>query len=107
MHFFIFILFQILIPVDPDQMPCSVVSDLGLHCLPVSHLLEARHIWVNLYPAEGNGGQKKTDKGYGKVQSLRPKKICLFTIVRPSLFFAADREVVFHYSLGIPREFPV
>ena len=20
---------------DPDQMPCSVASDLGLHCLPI------------------------------------------------------------------------
>ena len=23
---------------DPDQMPHSVVSDLGLHCLPIRHL---------------------------------------------------------------------
>ena len=23
---------------DADQMPCSVVSDLGLHCLQVTHL---------------------------------------------------------------------
>ena len=22
---------------DPDQMPHPVASDLGLHCLPVSH----------------------------------------------------------------------
>ena len=22
---------------DPDQMPHSAVSDLGLHCLPMSH----------------------------------------------------------------------
>ena len=22
---------------DPDQMPCSVASDLSLHCLPVTH----------------------------------------------------------------------
>ena len=21
---------------DPDQMPCSAVSDLGLHCLPIA-----------------------------------------------------------------------
>ena len=26
--------------VDPDQMPCSAMSDLGLHCLPV-------YKWVN------------------------------------------------------------
>ena len=23
---------------DPDQMPCSAASDLGLHCLPITHL---------------------------------------------------------------------
>ena len=36
MYFFIFILFQIEIPVnsvDPDQTLCSAASDLGLHCL--------------------------------------------------------------------------
>ena len=22
---------------DPDQMPHSAVSDLGLHCLPITH----------------------------------------------------------------------
>ena len=32
--------------VDPDQTPRSVASDLGLHCLPVSHLWNARHKWV-------------------------------------------------------------
>ena len=30
----------------PDQTPHSVVSDLGLHCLPMSHKKDARHIWV-------------------------------------------------------------
>ena len=34
--------------VDPDQMPHSVASDLGLHCLPVSHLWDARHKWVKM-----------------------------------------------------------
>ena len=24
--------------VEPDQMPCSVASDLDLHCLPITHL---------------------------------------------------------------------
>ena len=24
--------------VDPDQMPHYVASDLGLHCLPLTHL---------------------------------------------------------------------
>ena len=31
---------------DPDQMPHSVASDLGLHCMPMSHKKDARHIWV-------------------------------------------------------------
>ena len=32
---------------DPDQMPRSAASDLGLHCLPMSHKKDARLIWVN------------------------------------------------------------
>ena len=31
---------------DPDQMLHSVASDLGLHCLPIFHKKDARHIWV-------------------------------------------------------------
>ena len=33
--------------VDPDQMPHSATSDLGLHCLPISHLWDTRHKWVD------------------------------------------------------------
>ena len=32
--------------VDPDQTPRSVASDLGLHCLRMSYLWDARHKWV-------------------------------------------------------------
>ena len=32
---------------DPDQTPRSVASDLGLHCLSMSHKKDARLIWVN------------------------------------------------------------
>ena len=32
--------------VDPDQTLHSATSDLGLHCLPMSHLWDARHKWV-------------------------------------------------------------
>ena len=32
--------------VDPDQMPCSAMFDLGQHCLPMSLLWDARLIWV-------------------------------------------------------------
>ena len=31
---------------DPDQTPQFVVSDLGLHCLPMSHVKDARLIWI-------------------------------------------------------------
>ena len=31
---------------DPDQMPHFAASDLDLHCLPMSLLWDARHIWV-------------------------------------------------------------
>ena len=31
---------------DPDQTPRSAASDLGLHCLPMSVLWDARHKWV-------------------------------------------------------------
>ena len=31
---------------DPDQMPCSAASDLGLHCLPVILLGVSRLQWV-------------------------------------------------------------
>ena len=34
--------------VDPDQMPHSAASDLGLHCLSVSLLWDAWHRWVKL-----------------------------------------------------------
>ena len=30
---------------DPDQMPHSLASDLGLRYLPMSHIKEARHIY--------------------------------------------------------------
>ena len=32
---------------DPDQTLRSAPSDLGLHCLPMSHKKDARLIWVN------------------------------------------------------------
>ena len=33
---------------DPDRTPHSVASDQGLHCLPMSHKKDARHIWVKM-----------------------------------------------------------
>ena len=34
---------------DPYQTPLSVASDLGLHCLPMSLIWDARHTWVKKY----------------------------------------------------------
>ena len=34
--------------VDPEQMPQSAASDLGLHCLRMSLLWDARLIWVKV-----------------------------------------------------------
>ena len=34
---------------DPDQMPHSAASDLGLHCLPITLLGVSRLQWVKLY----------------------------------------------------------
>ena len=35
---------------DPDQMSCFAVSDLILHCLPVTLLGVSRIQWVNVTP---------------------------------------------------------
>ena len=34
--------------VKPDQTPHIAVSDLSLHCLPMSHKRDARLIWAKL-----------------------------------------------------------
>ena len=33
---------------DPDQTLHSLASDLGLRFLPMSHIKDARHIWVKM-----------------------------------------------------------
>ena len=33
---------------DPDQTPHSVAPDLGLRYMPMSHIKDARHIWVKM-----------------------------------------------------------
>ena len=32
---------------EPDQTPCSVASDLGPHCLYMSHKKDDMHMWVH------------------------------------------------------------
>ena len=35
---------------DPDQTPLSAVSDLGLHCLPITLLRVSRLQWAKEFP---------------------------------------------------------
>ena len=39
---------------DPDQMPHSAASDLGLHCLTMSHKKDALLICINIKTGEYN-----------------------------------------------------
>ena len=39
---------------DPDQVPHSAASDLGLHCLPVTLLWVSRLQWVNYNSCRGH-----------------------------------------------------
>ena len=34
--------------IAPDGMPCSAASYLRLFCLPMSHKMDARLIWVKM-----------------------------------------------------------
>ena len=34
--------------IAPDGMPCSTASHLGLYCLPMSHIKDARHNLMSL-----------------------------------------------------------
>ena len=47
---------------DPDQMPHSAVSDLGLHCLPITLLRVSRLQWVKgpLAVYKGNWPTERT-----------------------------------------------
>ena len=49
---------------DPDQTPCSALSDLGLHCLPITLLWVSQLQWVK------DGQNMKCVKGLVKVEQL-------------------------------------
>ena len=44
---------------DPERTPRSLASDLGLHCLPMSHRKDARLIWVKHLPKSQISTQKQ------------------------------------------------
>ena len=67
---------------DPDQMPCSAASDLGLHCLPITLLGVSKLQWVKnnhqsslfvcvevLRPSQPNRVMSSADLGGGNHQS--------------------------------------
>ena len=62
--------------IDPDQTPRSAASDLGLHCLPMSHLWDVRHKWVNKY-----------NKMYGSRFVLIPTKVYMY-VTQFCIFYA-------------------
>ena len=43
----------LILQLHPDQMSRFVASDLGLHCLLWSHVVKARHKWVNPHLPSG------------------------------------------------------
>ena len=56
---------------DPDQMPHSAASDLGLHCLPVTLLEVSRLQWVKSKPFS-EWRYKQFLQGCSYVQGLFP-----------------------------------
>ena len=73
--------------IDPDQTPRSAASDLGLHCLPMSLLWDARH--KNVLSCKQNTGFLK--KLTLSTFFLCPKKSkCLIQ----ALFYKKNRNTV-------------
>ena len=73
--------------VDPDQMPHSVASDLGLHCLLMSYLWDARVKLVKgkLAPSRANSFllesipfRKEAKKKKKKFKELTPWRVFPF-----------------------------
>ena len=68
--------------VHLDQMPRSAASDLGLHCLLMSLLWDARHKWVEITDID------RCNRG--EIRCSRGVNVCLFTtliylsLVRPT-----------------------
>ena len=58
--------------VDPDQMLCSVTSDLGLHCLlrhVCPHIYKHTYAYMYLLPEQNNGALR--------CEQSRPRAACL------------------------------
>ena len=64
--------------VDPDQTPRSAVSDLGLHCLPRSHLRD-------------NKPFKKTIKNFYLYTHISKPSFILFGNIRISKTFNSQK----------------
>ena len=64
---------------DPDQMPCCALSDLGLHCLPVTFLGVSRLQWVNNVLNNWAQVMYLNTLYYGsKGKQCRPQSNCFF-----------------------------
>ena len=63
------------IRADPDQTPRSAVSDLDLHCLPMSFIWDARCKWIN-WKALAQG---ETYSVHAKVRTTKKKLVLRVT----------------------------
>ena len=61
---------------DPDQTPHSAASDLGLHCLSMSHLWDARLQWVNDFLQNRIVHRSMNYKTQRQVEGPTIKSIC-------------------------------
>ena len=84
--------------VDPDQTPHSAASDLGLHCLPMSHLWDARHKWVNYDPFVMPWLNQ-----FSVIASTGPDKILIYKLRRTDFcFLFLHDNIHWEYSLKVP-----
>ena len=82
--------------VDSDQMPHSVASDLGLHCLPLTLLWDARLKWV-----KGNGYTPKRDHCPGSIFFLSQKE-AIYKVYFECLF--NDTSTLISHFVSSPTE---
>ena len=93
---------------DPDQLLHSAVSDLGLHCLPVTRLGVSSLQWVNMTIKLQNNCIKKIDDNYVRhhrgrhiVFSAHPVSIgvasCLHSISLMNGWILAKLTQIYHW----------
>ena len=78
---------------DPDQMPHSVASDLGLHCLPIALLGVSRLQWVerNGYTSkENNSASPFWPQWLSQMLIQRDQEVAVSIPICLATFFCRD-----------------